>query len=160
MDPWEVTGNEGNQRWEWHATIKLGHCDDSTTVRSIKIWPITQFIILARYTTTMDLKWNKMCFKCRLSALIRGYLHPDQVNGAGVTTHFILFPPFWGTKGIWTVGCSAAPCPAVCSSLIISSHHCWALSCLLLLYVSRASTITCALINEALRRGPVQEVLW
>ena len=30
-----------------------------------------------------------MCFKCRLSALISGYLHPNQVNGVGITTHFI-----------------------------------------------------------------------
>ncbi len=29
---------------------------------------------------------NKMCFNCRLSALIWGYLHPNQVNGVGITT--------------------------------------------------------------------------
>ncbi len=35
----------------------------------------------------MDFKWNdKMCFNCRLSALIWGYLHPNQVNGVGITT--------------------------------------------------------------------------
>ncbi len=27
-----------------------------------------------------------MCFNCRLSALIWGYLHPNQVNGVGITT--------------------------------------------------------------------------
>ena len=30
-----------------------------------------------------------MCFKCRLWALIWGYLHPNRVNGVGITTHFI-----------------------------------------------------------------------
>ena len=29
-----------------------------------------------------------MCFKCRLSALIWEYLHPNQVNCVGITTHF------------------------------------------------------------------------
>ena len=53
------------------------------TVRSIHIG--TQFV-LALYTTTMDLKLNKMCFNCRFSALIWGYLHPNQVNGVGITT--------------------------------------------------------------------------
>ena len=46
-----------------------------------KYWDIDTIpIFLALYTTTMDLKWNKMCFNCRLSALIWGYLHPNQVN--------------------------------------------------------------------------------
>ena len=50
-------------------------------------WDIdTILIFLALYTTTMDLKWHKMCFNCRLSALIWGYLHPNQVNGVGITT--------------------------------------------------------------------------
>ena len=68
--------------------------------------------------------WNEtimMCFKCRRSALI-WYLHPNWVNGEGITTHFILYvvPPFWVTKSNWTIGCSAVPWPGVCYSLIIS----------------------------------------
>jgi len=27
-----------------------------------------------------------MCFNCRLSALLLGYLHPNQVNGVGIIT--------------------------------------------------------------------------
>ncbi len=63
-----------------------------------KYWDIdTILTFLALYTTTMDFKWNKMCFNCRLSALIWGYLHPNQVNGVGITTvcicasHFVLW---------------------------------------------------------------------
>ena len=41
--------------------------------------------------------WNeplKVCFKCRLSTLIWGYLHPNRVNSVGITTYFICGFPF------------------------------------------------------------------
>ena len=39
-----------------------------------------------------------MSFMCSLSALIWGYLHPNQVNGVGITTVTMCLPLFKGPK--------------------------------------------------------------
>ena len=58
------------------------------TVRSINIGKSTQFSSFWLYTPPQWIwnETNKMCFMCRLSVLIWGYLHPNQVNGVGIKT--------------------------------------------------------------------------
>ena len=78
-------------------------------------WDIdTIFINLPLYTPKTDL------IKCRLSALIWGYLNPNQVNGVGIATHFIRGFLFLGNQKYLDNWLSAVPWRGVCSSLIIS----------------------------------------
>ena len=85
------------------------------TVRSISIWTLTQFSAFQLCTTPQWI-WNetiKMCFKCRLWALIWGYLHPNQMNGVGITTHFICASTFLRDQKYldnWLLSCSMARC--------------------------------------------------
>ncbi len=51
-----------------------------------------------------------MCFNCRLSALIWGYLHPNQVNGVGITTVCICASHLLRDQSNGTIGFSAVPC--------------------------------------------------
>ena len=100
-----------------HKSISFDFCLNvsSHTVRSINIWTLTQF---SSFWLCTPPQWIlnetiKMCFKCRLSALIWGYLHPNQVNGVGITTHFICGPPFLRDQMYldnWLLSCSVARC--------------------------------------------------
>ena len=80
------------------------------TVRSINIGTLTQFSSFWLYIPPQWI-WNKkknnMRFNCRLSALIWGYLHPNQVNGVGITTVSICASHFF--KGPKVMGQLAAP---------------------------------------------------
>ena len=70
--------------------------DHRNTVRSIYIRTLTQFSqfwLCTQPQWTWNWTWNetiKMWCKCRLLALIWGYLYPNQVNGVRITTHFII----------------------------------------------------------------------
>ena len=48
------------------------------------------------------------------------YLHPNQVNGVGITTVSICASHFLRDQRYGTIDCSAVPWPGVCYSLIIS----------------------------------------
>ena len=60
----------------------------------------TQFSSCRLYTPPQWIwnETNKMCFNCRLSALIWGYLHPNQVNSVGITSFYMCLPLFKGPK--------------------------------------------------------------
>ncbi len=74
------------------SIVSLSHTHTHTHIyiysQVHKYWDIdTILTFLALYPPQwISNETNKMCFNCRLSALIWGYLHPNQVNGVGITT--------------------------------------------------------------------------
>ena len=93
-----------------------------------------------------------MSSKCRLSALIWGYLHPNQVNSVGITTIFMHIPPFIfrGSQitrqtniyklAFLLLGCKSFAVNACLHTEPIDTSRCWVYSLVISFTVAVVST--------------------